>query len=67
MTELSAGRYGLAHGDIIASLLLNTEQLHYDIVAGRVMLHVREIERERDEALARANALDAQLTHIIEG
>lgn len=61
-----SGRYGLDHHDIIAQLMMRTDLTPIERF-DRVMAHVREIARERDEALAKASALDAQLTYIIEG
>ena len=64
MTEVITGRYGPAHGDIISQLLTeHTDEARFF----QAMAHVRGLERERDEALARANALDAQLTYLING
>jgi hypothetical protein len=60
------GRYDLNHADIIARLVMDAT-LPRDVIAGRVMLHAQALERERDAALARADELDAQLTHVIEG
>ena len=80
MTELSAGRYGPAHGDIIEQLLARTDMPH-NVREMYVMAHVRELERERDvlgEALnvsrathnmlrAERDGLEHQLNHIITG
>ncbi|MHB1098685.1 MAG: hypothetical protein ACYCZR_03945 [Burkholderiales bacterium] len=66
MSETQTGRYGVAHSGLVAQLLMRTDLTSIERF-DRVMAHARELERERDEALARAAALDAQLTYIIEG
>ena len=59
MSQVTQGRYRLAHSDIIAQLLMRTDLSKIEQF-DRVMAHVRELEAERD-------AFERQLDHIITG
>jgi hypothetical protein len=52
MSQVSEGRYRLAHGDIIAQLLMRTDLSKIEQF-DRIMAHVREIEAERDAGAVR--------------
>ena len=47
MSQVIEGRYRLAHGDIVAQLLMRTDLDKLEQF-DRVMAHVRELEAERD-------------------
>lgn len=80
MDLAQTGRYGLAHGDIIAQLLMRTDLTKIEQF-DHVMAHVRALEDEcttlhaalelsreaHSNSIAERDALDRQLNHIITG